>query len=325
MTFITGTITSATPGPALYAVIETAALADGWTLDDTVVIGSNTHKVLKSAAAGNTYNLDWFLDINFPTSGTSGGIRFAAFEDFNSSTDLAYRGPFTNSSSIIDGSTYSRYGATGYALETNWANGASHSGMSNALSTSAFTYWISITRDRIVVMLSTQQNTMHYAGFYEASDGHLAHAGADAFPLITTRVTPSSSPTSPTSSSSSPSSSLTRLPKAESLSNWNANSSTWAVLMPFVLGSGTIASDGLMPSQISGETTIHPVPIVAGVTSIGLGGSTPSGFIGTLMGVASAAANTVVTRGDTVTVGSDVWYLTTPVNSGSGALLMKAV
>src|SRR6187402_1092437 len=115
MTYITGTITDANPGPLLYAAIETAAIALGYTLEDTVVIGSNTHKILKSAAAGNSRGQDWYLDINFATTGVVGGIRFAPFEGYNPATDQGIRGPYTISTTAIEQTYYSPFGVTGNA------------------------------------------------------------------------------------------------------------------------------------------------------------------------------------------------------------------
>lgn len=315
MTFITGSITNANPGPALYTVIETAALADGWTLDDTRVIGANTHKVLKSAAAGNTYGLDWFLDINYPTTGITGGIRFAAFEGYTSGTGLAVNGPYTGSSTVIDPTTYSRFGSTGSALETNWYNTAAHTAMSNMLSTSAFTYWVSITRDRIIVMLTTQPSIIHYAGFYTPTAAHASHAGASMFPLITTRVTTTNSATTATSVSAASvatsTASLTRIPKITS-GNWNTNCSTWGgPQLVGTLGAGVIGSGGLSPSEITGETTVTPVPILAGSAVAATVGTTPSAFIGTLEDVGGASVVATSVRGDTVTIGADTWYACT--------------
>jgi hypothetical protein len=322
MTFITGSITNANPGPALYAAIETAALADGWTLDDTRVIGSNTHKVLKSAAAGNVQGLDWFLDINYPTTGVTGGIRFAAFEGYNSGTGVAVNGPYAISSTIIDPTTYSRYGSTGHALETNWFNTASHAGLSNTLSTSAFTYWISITRDRIIVMLSTQVSNIHYAGFYTPTAAHASHAGGALFPLITTRLTTTTSTTAGSSSSSVPSASLTRLPKITSVS-WNASCSTWGgPHLVGILGAGVIGAGGLSPSVITGETSVTPIPILAGTTSFNVVGTTPAAFIGTLMDMGGASVVDTSMRGDEVTIGSDTWYVCT--HASQFTLLFKA-
>lgn len=329
MTFITGSITDAAPGPALYAAIETAALAGGWTLADTVVIGATTHKVLKSAAAGNAQGLDWYLDINYPTTGVTGGIRFAAFEGYNSTTKVGIGGPYVANDTTIDQTAFSRYGSTGFALETNWVNGPSMTGTSNTLSTSTFMYWITITRERIIVMLSTQSSSIHYAGLYAPTAAHATHAGAALFPLVTARLTVASEASTAASVSSfAPtiaSMAFTRVPRVPSGGmNWGSSCSAWAgPAVVGIFGSGVIGASGLSPSSITGETTITPVALLAGAASYSSVPTTARAFIGTLRDVGGAAVVSTAVRGDGVTVGSDAWYMSTHVSQH--AILFRAV
>lgn len=314
MTFITGSITNANPGPALYAVIETAALADGWTLDDTVTIGGNTHKVLKSAAAGNTYALDWYLDINYPTTGTTGGIRFCPFEGYTAASDVATRGPRTGSSdSTIETTYYSRLGATTQALETTWANTASNTGLSTALTTSAFTYWVSITRNRIIVLLSNVGTSVAYAGFFTPTSAHTSHAGASLFPLVMAVINSGASAFASTSSTASMA--FTRVPKSTS-TNWGSNAGTDR------LGLITSGQVGVADSLNTGQTLLSPLPVYMGAQAAS--SSVPGGsFVGTFDGLATGYVVSSAIRGDTVTVGSDTWYALAP--SSSVTVFLKGV
>lgn len=310
MTFITGSITNANPGPTLYALIETAALADGWTLDDTVVIGGNTHKVLKSAAAGNTYALDWFLDINYPTTGITGGMRFAPFEGYTAASDVATRGPYATNDATIEATNYSRYGATTHALETNWTNSASVTTMSATLSTSAFTYWVSITRNRIIVMTSLQTNAFFYGGFFTPTTAHSTQAAASLFPLIMTTVFVSSSSNSATSTASS-AAALTRAPKVTSGWNWSTSVRIDPRESAALLG-GQI---GVANSPLTGQAVMVPIPIMAGTNTTAYSTATTAAHIGYLDGVASGFVASGAVRGDSVTVGSDTWYAAAPSSS----------
>lgn len=318
MAFITGSITNANPGPTLYALIETAALGIGWTLDDTVVIGSNTHKVLKSAAAGNTYGLDWYLDINYPTTGTTGGMRFAPFEGYTAASDVGLRGPYGHlSSTTLDPTTYSRYGATTQALETNWMNTAAQTGVSATLSTSAFTYWVSVTRDRIMLMTSLQVANVFYTGFFTPTALHTSHAGASLFPLVMCRPTVNANALSAGGATSSLA--FTRVPKASSIS-WNqsgvaandGNAIAWAL-------AGQV---GVASSEFTGLTQIIPIPVAMGNSVVSAAASSIA-HVGYLDGLATGFVVSTAVRGDTITVGSDTWYSTT-ATSGL-AMFMKGV
>jgi len=317
MTFISGSITDANPGPALYALIATPALALGWTLDDTVVIGSNTHKVLKSAAAGNTYGLDWFLDINYPTTGITGGMRFAPFEGYTAASDVGLRGPYSLSNTTIDATTYSRYGATTSALETNWANAAANTGLSATLSTSAFNYWVSITRDRIIVMTSLQTTSVFYAGFFTPTSQHTSHAGAALFPLVMCKVVVNTN--AATANGATATAAFTRIPKATSV-NWQTSGLVGSEMTAIGWAFSGVVGTGA--SEFNGLTRIAPLPVVMGAATITTS-ATALGHVGYLDGLATGFVVGTAVRGDTVTVGSDTWYSTTV--SSNTALFMAGV
>jgi hypothetical protein len=310
MTFITGTITNANPGPALYTVIETAALAIGWTLEDTVTIGSNTHKVLKSAAAGNSQSLDWYLDINYPTTGVTGGIRFAPFEGYTAASDVALRGPVSANATTIDATTYSRYGASTSALETNWTNGVTYTSLSAVMTTTIFTYWISITRNRIIVMLSSDSSGVYYTGFFNPTTAHATEAGASLFPLVMSKAAIATPLASSSTSAAQASLVFTRLPKFTTLTGtgWGAS----AVLVGNFGAVEGVAGGAAAPS--TARVTLTAPSVMMGAASFGIGQAGAS-KVGTLEDLAIAAAAPTVVRGDTLTVGSDTWY-SSPYTSG---------
>lgn len=330
MTTINGTISAnANPGPAFYAAIEPTLLALGFTLVDTVVIGGNTHKVLKSAGAsgGNTYGLDWYLDINYPTTGITGGIRFAPFEGYNASTHVATNGPYASSSLTIDPTTYSRFGTTPSALETNWVNSASYTAISGSLVTAAFNYRVSITRDRIIALLTNNPGQLHYAGFFTPSAAHSSTAGAALYPLVMAVLTAGSGYSFTSTSASQTNCAFTRLPKLSAMT-----SSGWA-------GSGIIATQvggvggapegqiGTAASPFTGRSTLKPLPVMmsaSGVSVSSVGNNTPLvDDVGTLDDVSCGYVSSSSVRDDSVTVGSDTWYDCSP-NSNS-TLFMRGV
>jgi hypothetical protein len=309
MTLITPTIAAdANPGPLVYAELATAMLALGWTLDDTRVIGARTHKVMKSAAAGNSRNLDWYLDISYPTTGVASGLLITPFEGYNSATGLATRGPYSANDTTLDGTTYSRFGATASALETNWANTASWTQLDSPLSISSFAMIASITRDRVILLVGTEPTQASYAGFFTPTAEHAAHAGAALFPLITTRLSGATARDS-SGGSGSVQVAMTRLPKVSTV-NWNGHC-TLAPITSFMGG-----RVGGAVSAVDNRVTGSPFYVAAGATATG-GAAT----IGELDGVLAANADPAVVRGDTVNAGD---YVSTTVVS-STCILIEAV
>jgi hypothetical protein len=305
----------ANPGPLVYTALATKLLALGWTLEDTVIIGARTHKVLKSAAAGNTYGLDWFLDISYPTTGIATGLLLVPFEGFNTSTDVATRGPYSASSAVApDATTFSRFGATASALETNWANTGGHTSLTTPLSLSAFVIHASVTRDRVILLSSTEGAEVSYCGFFTPTTAHASHAGAALFPLITARLLGSSDRAS-SATPASATAALTRLPKLSSLASWGSHC---------VVGPNTMRLNG----RVGGAASEADNQITAVAFLVGAGGGAwivgdTTSQVGELDGVRCAYANSAVTRGDTVTVDGVTHTLST--QTGSAAILIEQV
>jgi hypothetical protein len=313
MTFITPTIPAdANPGPLVHTELATAMLALGWTLEDTVVIGARTHKVYKSAAAGNTYNLDWFLDISYPTTGVAPGLMLTPFEGYTAASDVALRGPFSSNNTTIDATTYSRLGATTSALESSWVNSSSYPAMDSPLSIASFGVLASVTRDRVILCLSTEATQASYAGFFTPTTEHAAHAGGALFPLVTVRLSGLSDRT-PSGTAASVTASLTRVPKLTSV-NWASHC---------IVGPNTMRMNGDVggaASEADNQVTSAPFLVGSGGSSWVNGTAT---HVGELDGVQCAYADAAVTRGDTVTVDGDS-YVCSSVTGGA-CILFEAV
>jgi hypothetical protein len=301
----------ANPGPLVHTALATKLLAQGWTLEDTVVISTRTHKVYKSAAAGNTYGLDWYLDVSYPTTGIATGVMLAPFEGYTAGSDVGLRGPYSASSAVLDGATYSRFGATTSALETSWVNNSTYTAMDIPLSTSAFVINASVTRDRAIVLSSTEPTQVSYCGFFTPTSAHIAHAGGTLFPLITVRLSGSSDRGS-AASAAGVSAALTRVPKVSSI-NWATHC---------VVGPNAMRMNGRVGGAASeGDNQITTVPFLVGISSSAWGSA--SSQIGELDGVQCAFADPAVARGDFATVGGTAYALSTVLSNAT--ILMAQV
>lgn len=310
MVYITGTITDSNPGPALHALMAPALTSAGYTLVDTVVISTRTHKVWKSPAAGNVQNLDWYLDISYQTVGAA-NFAMQPFEFYDPATDLGYRGPQASSSTIIDAATSTRYGAVGYALETNWTGTAA--GMGTALPVTSFAYWASITLDRVIMLNSNEPTRLIYTGFYLPDPLYAAKAGAALYPLVQARMLSGSS----ANSNSSGGLLLPRIPPATAMgtNGWNYHAYSHLDTERF-----------RFPPIPSGPFTSYPaaaVPVlIKNHSSSGNSTSPPDVTHGQFLDLAITAATATVNRGDTVTIASASWVLSSMYNDHS--LLFKA-
>jgi len=312
MTYITGTVTNANPGVTLYNLMATELTALGFTLTDTVVVSTRTHKIWLSAAAGNAIGKDWYLDVVYTTTG-AGTLFLGVMEFFDPATDLAYRAAYSGSRSS-DATYYSPFGATGLALEGTWgyvATAAAHSNSNGNLDlpSSAFGYWITLTRDRVIVLLSSNPAHMLYAGAYAPSAGHAAAAGADVYPLFAGKF-----------NNSGPLGSLavgiTRLPKFTTASTvaWNLKATS------AIVGVSTT----IEPPGFPADVTVAGPRLAAAIPLSTVGGSVfPRAYLGVFRDLATMTGDATVARGDTASDGTNTWVFAT--GTTSGLLLFKAV
>ncbi|MFD6699678.1 MULTISPECIES: hypothetical protein [unclassified Microbacterium] len=318
MAYITNTITSANPGLDLHTAMASALTTAGYTLVDTVVISTRTHKVWKCPAANNTAGLDWYLDIAYPTTG-NGNMSILPFESYDPATHLALRGIIASGSTTIDATTFSVNGATSAALES--ASNCLHAGNAVAgnqlvLTTSSFGYWISITGNRVIALTSADPTFVVYAGMHSPSGAHATAAGAKLFPLIFAKINAFSANSTSTNAPSSTACGLTRLPQLSSLT-----STGWRYQLQ-AASAFPLAALPQIPSGATGAFPLATSPIlaIAGIADLTQGAQ---GWWGTFYDLMLVNAAATVSRGDTITIGTDNCVLTN--QSSNYALAFKAL
>lgn len=333
MTYISGTLTSANPSADLYALMEPALTSAGYTLVDTVVISTRTHKIWRSNAAGNDANLNWFLDVTYTTTG-AGNMWLSPFEDYNAATDTGIRGVVYDATTTVEQTYYSRYGAVGSALETNWT-AAVNTFNAIDVSTASFTYWISITQNRVIALSSISVEKVVYCGLWEPNATHAAYVGASSFPLVVGML---GAGTMAAAGGVVGNAGLTRIPFAPSVSRWTRCAVFWtghyftnhpeggygalgaADVNPFygnVLPKGKyvymVFNTGTGTTGFSSDNAIYGSNANAAAN------------VGKLKDVLSFLAASTVTRGDTVTINGETWVLCSRFSSWYGTIAFKAV
>lgn len=295
-------------------------LAQGWTLVNTVVISTRTHKILKSAAAGNVQNKDWYIDISYQTTG-AGNMVLAPFEDVASGGTSGIRGPYTNIDLSIETTYYSRFGTTPQTFESQWANTSGVGYAIPLVSSTNFVYWISVTRNRLIYTVSSQSN-IAYCGFYVPTAAHQGAAGASVFPLISTALASNGSALSSTSISSV-TAAVTRLPKFTDLAS-QVTQYGWSnsVTVGFYVGMSA-GMAGQQDHPAVGGTYLAPyfVMLGSGASGIDRFGS----IVGYLDGIGSMPTAVSAIRGDTVTVDGVPWYMQTRQSSTWNTIFMSGV
>lgn len=314
MTYITNTLTDSNAPATLYAAMATALTTEGFTLVDTNVISTRTHKIWKCAAASNPANVDWYLDIAYTTTG-AGTLGLYPMEFYDPATDLAYRAPFFGSSNTAAESTYySRNGASGFTLESAnlaiYAGATTGSASANrdlSIPATTFGYWCSISPKRVALFTSNSPALTLYAGLFEPHADFAAQAGALMYPVISAKYS------GVQSQGTLGEVSLTRYPKDLSSQRWDSRVDSSA--LPILQGVG------MFPSIPSGVTTLSTVRRAVRIPVIAYtGGGGQAGLFGYLYDV--LGASTTAVRGDTVTVGGASYVFASP--SSSASLLMKA-
>lgn len=292
MTFVSGTITTGVDAD-LYNVIATALASNGLILVDTQVISTRTHRVWKNPASNNSLGKDWYYDISYPTSGQA-GITIHPFEDYDAVNHLGIRGCVPIATYTPETTYYSRYGATGYALETNWIPSTSYQITTSA---SSYGYRLSITPDRIIGTTTAANTALIYAGLIDLSNACAAAAGASAFPIICLSGTTVNQ---------------TRYPKANSF----IQSGQQSVLNP------PTTNDPAFPS--GNFTTLSPSLRNISVQPSGSAASSqPAGWDGFLKDVYSLRVDNTVNQGDTFTYGSDTYYIAGNLTAQANAYVIK--
>ncbi|MES2630784.1 MAG: hypothetical protein V4611_02415 [Patescibacteria group bacterium] len=315
MTYISNTITDPNAPSAMCTAIEVALSATGYTLSDTVVISTRTHRIWKNPAANNSSGKDWYLDLAYTTTST-GTFGIYVMEGYDPATDLASRMaigfPYYSSTSLSMANNYSPYGATGYSLEsTQWvvrAGAISDNSYSNrdvSLPASSFGYWVSVTTERVVSMFSVSPTIVYYSGLFEPAAEHTYIAGAYAFPLVSAAFSGNGAINAGIA--------LTRFPKITGAVNGTA--------APLSMNIVNLLSIYNSPSIPSGNTDASRkfalrIPFYSNANSRGVWGY--------FIDVAAVWSDAIVTRGDTISDDSSaVWVLSAGASNAS--IMMKRV
>lgn len=308
MTYTSNSLTSANPAADLYTAIASALTSAGFTLVDTQVISTRTHKVWKSAGGSNSAALDWYLDVAYTTTG-NGSVWLGSFEGY--STPNGLRGPYKAAATDLttaDASTFSRYGSSSSALETNWTHVAGNTAQIQC-QTTAFAYFVSVTTDRVIAMTSVAPTSIAYCGLFDPFTPWANKCGSALYPLVTATV---NSPAAINSSahSSGGTAALTRRPPISDASNWTTAPSiqaAWCESGGGIYGSGyagpvvpvDTASSLLYDAPHGGRLQIQHLWTTAGGNYVA---------IGLLKDVGVFLSNSV-TRGDTITISGNTWVL----------------
>ena len=303
MGYITGTMSDANPGATLYALIAAEMTTMGYELVDTVVIGSNTHKVWKNPAANNPAGLDWYVDLYYPTAG-AGSVKVVAFEAYDAAADRAYRLP--GYAGNLD-ATYRSFFPTATSLE---AAGGAYARPDILTSTASFGYWISITEERIAVIGSVDPTYMLYAGLYDPYPGYAAAAGEMLFPLVSAKIIQGISQIGGSLNVLG----LNRLPP------WPAGSAPYNDLgMRIVIPNLTTNYPRIPTGSLlmGGEFVASKIELI-------LNGVVAPARLGTLYDVAILPVDSTVARGDTVTIDGNTWVLGSSGSNTAHAIRQNA-
>lgn len=165
MTFYSGLLApSLTPAADYMAVLETALLAEGFTLEATLGSGTVTVKVYKSAQAVNGV-MDWYLYVRRPSNSyTTTNITLLASESFDG----------TNATNVVCG-TQSVIPNGSWATGASIAIGTTVTGMYSVLSMpvhrSGLEYWHSVNPQRVIVAArhhALSSDDAGYAGLFDS-------------------------------------------------------------------------------------------------------------------------------------------------------------
>lgn len=306
-----GTIAAtADSSAAMYAVLATELTAAGYTLVDTVTIGSRTHKVWKSPAASNALGQDWFLDVAYTLTGVS-PVYLMPFEQWDAAEKKAIRAPFWGPIALpVDAATGSRFGNTGYALEDgSWGGYYQAGGQWCPLIVTAsatFAYYLHVTADRIIMHSQASGETC-YVGLLKPSAELLAVPSYIPFPLYTVKW--NSNAVSPTPADGGQGCGLSRMTPAPASIIFNN-------IVPSVPAACVIPKRAVDPLP----PRLYPIAVASNVA---VGNSSYQNLIfGTLDGLYSARVEATVQRGDRVTVGVDEYVILR--GTGNAGWLVKA-
>ena len=194
MTYTNNSLTSASPASALLAAFDPLITAvTGWSrVSSSIVVGTNTWSVYKSAAANNSLGVDFFVAFGYVTA-TPTILHYTMFELWNAGTSLATNFA-PNSTQIPTATTWANPQAAA-ALPTTGTTIAYID--TAALPTTGLTYGITVLADRLIWWInggsgvSAQQHGA-YMGIFD-SFLPISSAG-DPMPIACVQLGPTPNP-----------------------------------------------------------------------------------------------------------------------------------
>lgn len=190
MSYTTGTINSATPATALMAALQTPIAAHAaWEFVETVVgTGANVCDVYKCLGSLNAHGTDFFVGIC--RAATTGNVGLIVGETYDGvAKEFGKGAPYVATSGTIATAADGSFATPKHVANANHlasvATGNLFAAQVPTTTSSLFTWYLSVTNDRIILAKSAgNQDAAAYAGLYESH-----HAiGLDPFPLVTCKV-----------------------------------------------------------------------------------------------------------------------------------------
>ena len=198
MSYNTGVINNAAPAATLMSTVQSLIAAHpAWEFVEQVVgsTATNVTDIYKCLGSLNSFGTDFYVGLH-RSGATAGTAVFGAIigEVYNAGAKTFTKGaPFCPGASAITVEADFSYGTDRHVANETWYATATNgflkpagsivlAGAAPGAASTNFTYWLSVTNDRIVLACSHINNVRIYAGLYDSF-----HSTAlDPFPLVTT-------------------------------------------------------------------------------------------------------------------------------------------
>lgn len=162
MAYYTGTqAASATIASDFMTTFDTYLISGGFTFVETYTSGTDVTNVYKSPAGSNSLAMDWYLFVN-RTATNATNVSFTPSEAYNSTTHLATKyAPYgvpttanTTDYTVSDAGVLPSATTSGASLFRT-AGGNNPSGTGTINTTTAYTWYLNVTPDRVIFGKST--------------------------------------------------------------------------------------------------------------------------------------------------------------------------
>jgi hypothetical protein len=182
MSYSSGSASNANSASAFLALLDTLILSvTGWSKVSTaIIVGTNTWNVYKSSGANNSFGTDFYVALGYPTAAPV-NLLMTIMESWNTGTLLASNYP-PNIAQVPTG-VFANPGAAQALPSTGTTFGYLQTA---AAITTAFSYFMSVTADRIIFSLlnSTAASMGYYIGLYDSFNT----VAVDPFPICVVNI-----------------------------------------------------------------------------------------------------------------------------------------